>query len=333
MSHTPEEEHFGILTDDDLYLDCILIRPAGISDDDLKSLRVWVPHFPLTKTSTIICARHEVQNLSTRSKTAHLVFDLRGTGLSDGAGGNIDFKMDLQAIRLWAEERFGEEIKLTFLGLPISRYGRVNLLPLRSGVVMESTYYPPSEVTANPPLIYLSTFGTFDRVDDVRCGALAHLGYEVYGLDPFRYLLHASAGRPVTPADLLADLRIMLDIIGASPILIGQPLGAGLALFWTTLIPEIKGVIAIGQMQAAFKAAHIFGRQAGKRFDLEKAAARITPRPITFVWQEGHPLTGTKKELAALYKNAGEPKKVARTSEISPQFLKKEVDWIIQKLS
>jgi len=32
------EENFGILTDDDLYLDAILIKPANLTDETLRVL-------------------------------------------------------------------------------------------------------------------------------------------------------------------------------------------------------------------------------------------------------------------------------------------------------
>ena len=70
------EETFGILTDDELYLDCILVKQANVSDADLRVLRVWVPKYPLTKTSVLTCARQEVQSYGPDGTIAHLVFDL-----------------------------------------------------------------------------------------------------------------------------------------------------------------------------------------------------------------------------------------------------------------
>ena len=74
-AHAYVEEQFGILTDDDLYLDCVLVRPAEMEDENLRVLRVWVPKYPLTKSSLITCARQEVQAFGRQNKLAHLVFD------------------------------------------------------------------------------------------------------------------------------------------------------------------------------------------------------------------------------------------------------------------
>ena len=120
------EENFGILTDDNLYLDAILVKPAHLTDDKLRVLRVWVPKYPLTKTSVITCARQEVKSYGPDGRIAHLVFDLRGTGDSDGVLGQHNFKLDLGAIAAWAEERFGK-INFGFLGTPSIRDGRVNV--------------------------------------------------------------------------------------------------------------------------------------------------------------------------------------------------------------
>ena len=100
---TYSEEAFGILRDDDLVLDCMLVRPSQATDADLKAIRVWVPRYPLTKASVITCARQEVDALGSQGNVAHLVFDLHGTGDSEGVASDHDFDADLRAVRLWAE--------------------------------------------------------------------------------------------------------------------------------------------------------------------------------------------------------------------------------------
>ncbi|MFQ5434305.1 MAG: hypothetical protein ACE5FD_05460, partial [Anaerolineae bacterium] len=120
------EESFGILTDDELYLDCILIRPVKLKDEELKVLRVWVPKYPLSKSSVITCARQEVKSYGPDSKIAHLVFDLRSTGDSDGMMGDDNFDLDLTAVADWADERFGK-INFGFLGFPTIDGGKVNV--------------------------------------------------------------------------------------------------------------------------------------------------------------------------------------------------------------
>lgn len=322
-----EEEAFGILTDDDLYLDCVLVRPRDTSDEDLQVLRVWIPRYPLTKTSTIACARQEVQSYGPDGKIAHLVFDLRGTGESEGAMLDRDFATDLKSIKAWSDERFGTQINFGFLGLPeLSKGGRVNMIPVRPGVVMETYYYGTAE-PGNPVLFYLSTYGNFDTHDDALCLGLVQAGYEVYGLDPMRYLLHASSGELLTPKQLSSDLEIVCDIIGTFPTLIGQPISAGLALLWTALNEQIKGVVAIGRMGSAFQAKHIFDLEQGHNYNLTRYVNRITPRPLTLVWQDGTPLGGDKREMAALYQASGEPRQLQRTSKITPEFLLAQIEW------
>lgn len=327
------EEAFGILTDDDLYLDCVLIKPRHTDDGNLKVLRVWVPRYPLTKTSTIACARQEVQSYGPDGKIAHLVFDLRGTGESEGAMLDKDFATDLKSVKAWSDERFGTDINFGFLGAPeLSKGARVNMIPVRPGVVMETYYYPTAE-PGKPVLFYLATYGNFDTQDDALCVALSRAGYEVYGLDPMRYLLHASSNGLLTPKQLGEDLEVACDIIGTPPTIIGQPIAAGLALLWTALYEAVQGCVAIGRMSTAFTAKHIFELEQGHNFSLSRYVNRVTPRPLTLVWLDGHPLGGHKKEMATLYKASGEPRQLQRTAEISPAFLLKALQWQAQAVS
>jgi len=174
-----KEEEFGIESNDGLYLDCVLIRPRKTADDQIKTLRVWVPKAPLTKTSTITCARQEVISYGASGTIAHLVFDLRGTGYSDGAADDEQYDIDLASVKAWATERF-PQADFGFLGTPHLLHGTVNMVPLRAGVIMENYHFPASVHDA-PAVLYMSTFSTFDKLDEARCAALAKAGYEVYG--------------------------------------------------------------------------------------------------------------------------------------------------------
>ena len=319
------EEHFGILTDDDLYLDCILVRPRHTPDQGLKVIRVWVPRAPLTKTSVIGCARQEVQAYGPEGHIAHLVFDLRGTGESEGDDQN--YELDLQSIKAWAVERFGEQLNFGFLGTPTLANGQVTILPIRPGVVMESYYYPTNQLN-RPTVLYLASYGNFDRLDDARCAHLAANGYEVYGLDPMRYLLHASMEKLLTPAQIQQDLEEVCALLEARPYVIALPISAGLGLLWGGVCDKVQGVMAIGRAQPAFQAKHIFDQTHPHTFLLSRYTGRIAPRPVALVWQEGHPLGGDKQEMATLYKSTGEPRKAERTAEISPQFLLDLLEWM-----
>lgn len=324
------EEPFGILTDDDLYLDCTLVRPPNIPDEGLQSLRVWVPKYPLTKNSVITCARQEVQYYGAQRKVAHLVFDLRGTGESEGAMGDESFDHDLHAIREWAKERFGK-INVGFLGTPNSAYGRVNLWPLGPGSMMESYHYPAvsSEVTP-PSLLYLSTYGSFGKTDDVVCTRLAQAGYDVFGLDPLRYLLHASSQNRLKPDDLNNDLKMLVQMLPSPPLIIGQPLAAGLALLWASHVSQVQGVIAIGRAQAGFAPAHIFHNNNPYTYLLSRYVKNIAPRPAALVMLTDHALGGDEQEFTAMYQSLQEPRRLEKIERLSLATLQDLLQWTRQ---
>jgi len=323
------EENFGILTDDDFYLDAILVKPANLTDEKLRVLRVWVPKFPLTKTSVITCARQEVKSYGPDGRIAHLVFDLRGTGESDGILGRHNFKLDLGAVAAWAEERFGK-INFGFLGTPTLREGRVNMWPLRTGAVMETYFYPAvgTPDILPPTIVYLSTFGHFGQTDEKLCRQLAQQGFAVYGLDPLRYLLHASAQERLTPQLVADDLRIFLQMLPQNPIVIGQPMSAGLAVLWGTLTDKVKGVVAIGRAQAGLQPAHIFVTDNPYTFLLTRQVGKLAPRPFVLVKQSGHALGGDDEEMAALFNSSQEPHRFEVVENIDASFLTQMVKWV-----
>lgn len=324
------EESFGILTDDDLYLDCILVRPPAIPDEALQSLRVWVPKYPLTKTSLITCARQEAQASGQQRKTAHLLFDLRSTGESDGTIGDEAFDRDLHAIREWANERFGP-IKLSFLGTPTTAHGRVNMWPLRPGSVMESYHYPAYNGGTTPQtLLYLSTYGNFSKTDDLVCARLAQAGYELFGIDPLRYLLHASIHNRLKPEDLAEDLKILIQMLPSAPTLIGQPMAAGLALLWASHVPQINGVIAIGRAQMGLTPAHIFHNSNPYTYLLGRHVKNITPRAAALVKLAEHPLGGDDQEFDQLYQSLQNPRRLEKIDKLSFAALQELIQWVRQ---
>lgn len=323
------EESFGILTDDDVYLDCILVKPPNLEDEALQLLRVWVPKYPLTKASVITCARQESIGYGRAARVAHLVFDLRGTGESEGNSGDRAFHLDLQGIRAWAMERFGP-INCRFLGLPLDR-GRLTRIPARPGVVIEASVYQSKVVDPGPerpPLIYLATYGNFSRSDDALCVALAQAGYTVYGIDPLRYLLHAGAGQRLGPADLWQDCQVLCRATGGRPILLGQPIAAGLALLWSAGVKESGGVLAIGQTAGALEGAHIFDSGSASNFFLGRHVYHISPRPVLLVRQESQRLGGSQDEHAALFETCGEPKRQLALAEVTPTLLLQMLAWL-----
>jgi hypothetical protein len=327
------EEEFGILTDDDLYLDAILVKPANATDDDIKVVRVWVPKFPLTKSSVLTCARQEVKSYGPDGKIANLVFDLRGTGDSDGLPGDTEFHLDLAAIKEWAEERFGPEVNFGFFGFPQSKVGRVYVWPLRAGTVMESYHYPPAGSALNPPtILYLSSYGNFSRKDDAFCTALAGAGFSVYGMDPFRYLLHASIGNPLTPEVLGEDVTLLTQMLPNAPIAVGQPLGAGLALLWAAQNSALQGVIAIGRTLAGFAPAHVFQNQNPQTYFLPRYVGQIAPRPVALVQLKGA-MGGSTQRNRALYENLQEPRRWEKLEGLTPELLLELVQWVAENQS
>lgn len=322
------EEEFGILTDDDLYLDAILVKPAKASDQDIKVLRVWVPKFPLTKSSVLTCARQEVKSYGPDGKIANLVFDLRGSGESDGIPGDYSFHLDLAAIKAWAEERFGKGLNFGFFGFPQSKVGRVYVWPLRSGTVMESYHYPASGPSLTPPtLLYLSSYGNFGRKDDAFCIALAEAGYNVYGIDPFRYLLHASAYAPLTPEELTEDITLLTQMLPNSPLVVGQPMGAGLALLWAAQNPAIRGVLAIGRTMAGFAPTHVFQNRNPHTFFLPRYVGNIAPRPVALLQLAGS-MGGDTQRMQALYDSLKEPRRWEKARELTADLLLELVQWL-----
>lgn len=323
------DEDFGILTEDNLYLDCVLVKPSNTADTDIRGIRVWVPRYPLAKNSVITCARQEVRAAGPNSQVAHLVFDLRGTGYSDGEPDNLDFAKDLHAIRLWAGERFGK-ISLSFLGHPRGK-GSTQLIPIRPGVAIEATRYDPPQPSPQPPVLYLATYGQFTHIDDARCAALAQAGYTVFGIDPLRYLLHASVVKRLEAVDLWQDFDALCASLSAPPLLIGMPVSAGLALMWASGTERIVGVIAIGRAQLAFRPSHIFKNDNPHVYFLGRYVHKISPRPVAYIIQEGHKLGGDANETAALYQTSGGGhRKLKHVKDISPTFLQETLTWLQQ---
>ena len=326
------EETFGILTDDDVYLDCVLIKPVNLADENLQALRVWVPKHPLTKATIITCARQEVSSYGPDGTIAHLAFDLRGTGESEGSPRDRNFRMDLLGIKAWAEERFGK-INLGFLGTPDSKVGRVNLTPIRPGVTIENYYYPANEQAAagtkpRSPIIYFASYSNFNPIDDALCIALSQAGYNVYGLDPLRYLLHAGSRERLNTKILWHDWRAFCRIIGNQPTLIGQPISAGLCILLASNIDEVSGVISIGRTDVAFKPWYIFDQEQRYSFLLARHVFNIAPRPVAFVLNERRTRPGEEDEINTLFQTAVEPRYIVKVKEVSPDVLLKLLAWL-----
>ncbi len=318
------EEQFGVLTDDGLYLDCVLVRPPDLRDEDLTGLRVWVPKLPLTKVSVLACARKEVLGAGANSRIGHLAFDLRGTGESDFRDAHYDH--DLKAIRLWAEERFGQ-VEVRYYGTPTLSRGRVFQLPLRPNVLLEHYLIDAAGEPTRRCLLYLATYGNFNLPDEAICWELAQAGFHVVAVDPWRYLLHASLGERLTPGVLLDDFRLFMETFPGPPIVISQPTAGGLGLLWAAGTPEVRGAIVIGRAQVGLRAPHIFDNGNPHTFFTGRFAARLSPRPLALVL-DGRARREDADELAALYQASLPPHRLEKVKRVDAEFLGQLVAWI-----
>lgn len=319
-----QEEAFGVLTDDGLYLDCLLIRPPGLEDAALTGLRVWVPKIPLTKLSVLACARKEVQAAGAAGTIGHLVFDLRGTGESDFK--DTDYDKDLASIRAWAAERF-PQADLRYYGTPTIGGGRVYSLPIRPAVLMEHYVFPAVGRPTTQSIVYLAPYGNFNPYDQVFCQELAQAGHHVYAMDPWRYLLHASLSERLTPKQLLRDFSVLLDSLPGAPVILSQPTAGGVGLLWAAGTPQVEGAIVIGRAQAGFRADHIFRNDNPHTFFAGRFASRLAPRPLALV-MDGRSRREDADELAALYQASKPPRRLEKRTRLEPTFILELLDWV-----
>ena len=327
MAESPiyQEETFGILTDDELYLDCILYKPVNTPDDQLRGIRIWVPKYPLTKTSVMVCAQQEMIGSGANGKLAHLIFDLRGTGNSDIK--DDDFDIDLASIRAWAKERFGKSISIVFFGTPTISSGRVDVTPVRSRVVIEQYVYNAKGMPSNKIILYLSAYGHFTKQDDKLCLDLSKAGYQVIGIDPLRYLLHASNVARLSPQDLWNDFNALCQSLTNQPILISQPIASGLGLMWMGGVEFAKGIVAIGRVQMGFKPKHIFKNDNPHTYFVSRYVNKISPRPVGLVL-DGRSKREDADELATLYQMSGLPRRLEKIRKVDAPFLLEMIQWV-----
>jgi pimeloyl-ACP methyl ester carboxylesterase len=270
-----------------------------------------------------------VKSYGPNGKIAHLVFDLRGTGESDGVLGDQNYELDLNGIEEWAKERFGR-INFGFLGFPtVEEYAKVNIWPLRAGAILESYLYRAASSSVSPSsIIYLSGYGNFSRQDEAFCMAIADAGYDVYGVDPLRYLLHANMKKRIRPDLLAEDMRELIQMLPSHPILIGQPLAAGLALTWAVLVQRVRGVIAIGKAQAGLGPRHIFDNDNPFTFELSRHIPKLAPRPVALVIPKSRRSTATAEELKTLFECSKDPRRLEKVDRMTPEFALDLLKWI-----
>jgi hypothetical protein len=321
---TITEEHFGILTDDDLALEATLVRPAGLADENVGVVQLWVPKYPLTRSSVLPAARVEVAALGADSKMVNLTFDLRGSGESDGLAGDEEFEIDIRSAHEWAKERFGSDVLFRPLGFPdLGKADRLIALPLRPGVVAELyRYHPVGEGKGS--VLYFSRYANFGRDDDDLCRALADAGYTVYGGDLMRYLLLAA---PLTLESLWGDGSVLGAHIGKSVLLVARSFAAGPALALAAGVPAVSGVIVTGPAQVGFDPSHLFSQDDPARLDLTVLVKELSPRPVIFLWNRAEVGDTPPDGLKRVYDQAEKPRLWGVVSQIDASILLNALNW------
>jgi hypothetical protein len=320
-----KEEHFGILTDDDLALEATLVRPGMLTDDRVQTVQVWVPKFPLTRSSVLPAARAEIEAVGSGSRMVNLTFDLRGSGESDGTPSDEGFEIDLHSAHEWAKERFGPDVVFRTLGFPdLGGADRLLAYPLRPGVVAELYRYNPDEESKGR-VLYFSSYGDFDRADDALCRALARADYTVYGGDLLRYLFMAG---PLTPEELRSDGVALGTLVGEPFYLIARAFAAGPALAIAAGNPAVGGVIVTGPAQEGLNAPHLFSQDDPAKLDLSLLIKNLSPRPAVYLWNRAEVGRVTADGLQRIHMQTGKPSLWGAVREINASILLHALDWV-----
>lgn len=323
---TIEEEHFGILTDDALALEATLVRAAGCSDEEVRSVRVWLPKYPLTRSSVLPAARAEARALGAESRAIYLTFDLRGSGESDGEPSDEGFEIDIHSAHEWAKERFGPEVAFQVCGFPdLGAANRLVALPLRPGVLVELYRYHPDDVETQAHVIYLSRYGHFGREDDALCRSVADAGYVVYGGDLLRYLLLAG---PLTTETFAQDAAGLAVQLGRPLYLVARALAAGPALLMASTVPAVNGVVVTGEAQEGLAAAHLFSQENPARLMLLRQVKKLAPRPAVFFWDVAEAGGAAPDDLKALSDVTQRPRLWGMIPKIDAPILLKALGWL-----
>jgi hypothetical protein len=147
-------------------------------------------------------------------------------------------------------------------------------------------------------------------------------------MDPLRYLLHASVHERLTPDMLWDDFRMLLYMLPGEPIIIGNPLAAGLAIFWGIGVERVKGVIAIGKTQSGLTPPHIFSNSNPYTFMLSRKMGEFAPRPFSLTRLEKHPLGGDAAAMEALFNSSKEPHRYETAVSLTPELLLDRIKWV-----
>lgn len=321
------EEHFGILTDDNLALEASLVRPMGLDDRDVSTVQLWVPKYPLTRSSLLTAARYETVAIGHRNQTVNLTLDLRGSGESDGIPSDEGFEIDLRSAHEWAKERFGPEVTFRVLGFPdLGQADRLLALPLRPGVLAEFYRYETDEVSRGR-VLYLSQYRHFSREDDALCRSLADADFTVFGGDLMRYLLPAA---PLTLDSMWKDGNAMVTQIGRPLYIIARSPAAGPALALATGVDGIGGVVVTGPAQAGLDLPHLFTAARPGELDLIQLVDKARPRPVVFLWNRAEAGDASPQQLRQVYERTKKPTLWGVIRELESSILLNALGWLIE---
>ena len=320
------EEYFGILTDDGLALEATLVRPRALLDSRVEAVRAWLPKYPLTMSSVLPAARREVMAAGPASTIANLVFDLRGTGESEGVPSPEGFAIDVHSAHEWAKERFGEEIGFHTLGFPdLGKANHLVNMPLRPGVMVELYCYNAPGASQGC-VLYLSRYSDFDRQDDEICHALAAGNYTVYGGDLMRYLLLAA---PLTLDTFVRDSAAVAARLSQPLYLAARSQAAGPALIAAAFTPSVAGVIVTGSAQEGLANSFLFDRSTPSQWLLSGPIKKLAPRPVVFLWNQEEGVARSSESLRALYQMAEKPRLWGVVPAVDGPLLLNALTWLV----
>ena len=119
-------------------------------------------------------------------------------------------------------------------------------------------------------------------------------------------------------------------MLPSNPILLAQPLATGLALLWSSRVPNIRGVIGIGRAQAGLSPKHIFQNSNPYTFLVDRYVADIAPRPLALIMHTKSSLGGDEDEMNGLFHTSKPPHRFERTSKLSLNLLLELLNWVLE---
>jgi len=290
---------------------------------------VWVPKYPLTRSSVLPAARRSAMAVDENPWTVQVVFDLRGSGESDGTPSKEGFEIDLHSVSEWAHERFGLRAKVQFFGFPdMGGADRLITMPLRPGVMIELYRYNPRVKPSKGSVLYFSQYFDFTRDDDVICRSLADKGFIVYGCDLMRYLLLAG---PLTMTEFMDDTRVLASQLESPLFLVARAFAAGPALAMAAGVASVRGVLVTGPAQQGLSSAQHFVQDNPAHLLLSLLIREMASRPAIFLWNVTESGKLDPNSLKIIHDAKADPKLWAVVKQVDGPVLLNALGWLINK--